>query len=135
LKELRALYEACGWPAPTQPFTDMHDWGDLLVEAGFAEPVMDMERIVLSFETPERLLQELRELGRNFHPQRFQACRGRAWQAQLKQSLQSQGPLELTFEVIYGHAFKAPPRAPLAAQTVISLKDMKSVLRQGQNRG
>ena len=43
------------------------DWGDMLASNGFAEPVMDMERITLTFETPERLLQELRGLGRNLH--------------------------------------------------------------------
>jgi hypothetical protein len=40
---------------------------------------MDMERITLTFATPERLLQELRELGRNLHPQRFAGLRGRQW--------------------------------------------------------
>ena len=44
LRELRALYARQGWPAPAHEFTDMHDWGDMLVQAGFAEPVMDMER-------------------------------------------------------------------------------------------
>jgi malonyl-CoA O-methyltransferase len=52
LRELRALYAALGWPPPAHEFTDMHDWGDMLVASGFAEPVMDMERITLSFATP-----------------------------------------------------------------------------------
>jgi malonyl-CoA O-methyltransferase len=54
LRELRELYRALGWPAPAHEFTDMHDWGDMLVQAGFAEPVMDMERITLTFTTPQR---------------------------------------------------------------------------------
>jgi malonyl-CoA O-methyltransferase len=41
LMEMRALYQALGWPQPTHAFTDMHDWGDMLLAAGFAEPVMD----------------------------------------------------------------------------------------------
>ena len=53
LRELRALYAALGWPPAGHEFTDMHDWGDMLVHAGFAEPVMDMERIVLTWDTPE----------------------------------------------------------------------------------
>ena len=77
LRELRALYAALGWPPPSHEFTDMHDWGDMLVQTGFAEPVMDMERITLSFATPQRLLRELRELGANLHPERFPALRGR----------------------------------------------------------
>jgi malonyl-CoA O-methyltransferase len=53
LRELREhLPVALGWPAPAHEFTDMHDWGDMLAQAGFAEPVMDMERITLTFPTP-----------------------------------------------------------------------------------
>ncbi len=89
LIELRALYQSMCWPAPAHAFTDLHDWGDMLVSAGFAEPVMDMECITLTFETPERLLQELRGLGRNLHPERFAALRGRRWHRQLLQALAS----------------------------------------------
>jgi malonyl-CoA O-methyltransferase len=114
LLELRGLYQSLGWPTPCHEFTDMHDWGDMLVGAGFAEPVMDMERITLTFETPERLLQELRGLGHNLHVGRFQGLRGRKWYAQLVQALASR-PLQLTFEVIYGHAFKPEPKLQVSA--------------------
>ncbi|GAA4423921.1 methyltransferase domain-containing protein [Acidovorax lacteus] len=136
VRELRALYEACGWPPPGHAFTDMHDWGDMLVHQGFAEPIMDMERITLTFETPERLLLELRGLGRNLHPERHASLRGRGWHRQLLQSMMqrlspagSDGPLALTFEVIYGHAFKPTPRARLESQSTVSLQDMRSMLR------
>ena len=129
LQELRGLYQAMGWPAPAHEFTDMHDWGDMLAGAGFAEPVMDMERITLTFETPQRLLEELRGLGRNLHPQRFAGLRGRHWQGQLHQAL-AQQPLQLTFEVIYGHAFKPKPRLDLRAETVFSLAQMRDALQQ-----
>lgn len=129
LQELRRLYQAMGWPAPAHEFTDMHDWGDMLAGAGFAEPVMDMERITLTFETPQRLLQELRGLGRNLHPQRFPALRGRQWHAQLQQALTG-APLQLTFEVIYGHAFKPPARLDMRTETVLSLAQMREILNQ-----
>lgn len=131
LAELRALYRQLGWPAPAHEFTDMHDWGDLLVAEGFADPVMDMERITLRYATPERLLQELRELGRNLHPGRFAALRGRRWRQQLLAAL-SDGPLQLTFEIIYGHAVKPAPRLPVAAHSEISLADMRQALRKGR---
>jgi malonyl-CoA O-methyltransferase len=114
----------------------MHDWGDMLVNAGFAEPVMDMERITLTFATPERLLLELRELGRNLHPCRFGALRGRAWHAQLLAALSQlakpgdDGQLRLTFEVVYGHAFKAPPRMPVGPEIRVSLDEMRATLRK-----
>lgn len=133
LLELRGLYQSLGWPAPCHEFTDMHDWGDMLVAAGFAEPVMDMERITLTFETPERLLQELRGLGHNLHVGRFSALRGRTWHAQLLRALASR-PLQLTFEVVYGHAFKPEPKLTVSAQSEISLDQMRKVLAQGKSQ-
>ena len=140
LRELRDLYQTRGWLPPAHEFTDMHDWGDMLVHAGFAEPVMDMERITLTFETAPRLLEELRGLGRNLHSGRFGALRGRGWHQQLLQALPTlagraaqPGPLPLTFEIIYGHAFKAPPRLPVQGEAVMSLDDMRQALRRGRS--
>lgn len=65
----------------------MHDWGDMLVQGGFAEPVMDMERIVLTWATPQALLAELRTLGGNLHRDRFAGLRGRRWQERLLSGL------------------------------------------------
>ena len=136
LQELRGLYAALGWPAPCHQYTDMHDWGDMLVHTGFAEPVMDMERITLTFASPQRLLQELRELGRNLHPQRFAGLRGRGWHAKLLEQISQQlaqpqedGSLALTFEIIYGHAFKPAPRVRVASESAVSLQDMRAMLR------
>lgn len=134
LKELRALYQSLGWSAPSHEFTDMHDWGDMLVAVGFAEPVMDVERITLTFESPERLLQELRGLGRNLHVGRFQGMRGRRWHAELLAAVAKQ-PLQLTFEVVYGHAFKPAPRLTVSAQSEISLDEMRATLRRGKMAG
>jgi malonyl-CoA O-methyltransferase len=134
-RELRDIYAAMGWPPASHQLTDMHDWGDMLVQAGFAEPVMDMERITLTYQTPERLLQELRELGRNFHPLRFPALRGKAWKARLLQALeaslprQADGRLALTFEIIYGHAMKAQPKVRVSAQSAVSVADMRAMLQ------
>jgi malonyl-CoA O-methyltransferase len=139
LRELRSLYQALGWPAPAHEYTDMHDWGDMLVAAGFAEPVMDMERIELTFETPERLLQELRELGRNLHPGRFAGLRGRGWGERLHQALlrladpAQDGRLTLSFEIIYGHAFRPVPRLALAGETRFSVEDLRSTLIKSKN--
>lgn len=137
-KELRDVYAQNRWGPAAHPLTDMHDWGDLLVSTGFAEPVMDMERIVLSFATAQRALQELRGIGRNLHPQRMQGLRGRAWHAQLLEALEASrkpgGEIELTFEVIYGHAFKPAPRLKLSAESAISMRDMRAMLGQSKVR-
>lgn len=137
LKELRALYDGLGWLPPAQDFIDMHDWGDALLSAGFAEPVMDMETIVLTFDTPERLLAELRGLGRNLRPQRFAGLRTPAWRQRLLAAMNSDmrqppgaGPLRLSFEVIYGHAIKPGLRPAVAGEAAISLADMRASLKK-----
>jgi malonyl-CoA O-methyltransferase len=137
LRELRGLYRALGWPPASHEFTDMHDWGDMLVHAGFAEPVMDMERLTLTWESPQAMLTELRGLGTNLHPGRFPGLRGRGWrrglEAAMPQGLAAQGgKLGLTFEIIYGHALKPQPRARVSAESAISLQDMHGMLRGGK---
>ncbi len=131
LREIRAVYHRLGWPAPSHEFTDMHDWGDMLVAAGFAEPVLDMERIVLTFATPERLLAELRTLGRNLHPARFPSLRGRGWLLTLQNELKQESKgdaLSLTFEVIYGHALKPKRRLVVQPEMRLSLDEMRKQL-------
>ncbi len=135
LRELRDVFGRQGWPAPAHAFTDMHDWGDMLVHNGFAEPVMDMERITLSYSGAEPLLDELRDLGRNLDAARFSACRSRAWRARLCQAIEAglprgpDGRLLLTFEIIYGHAFRPVPRAALGPDTRVPVEDMRAMLR------
>jgi malonyl-CoA O-methyltransferase len=135
LRELRSAYARQAWPEPAHEFTDMHDWGDMLVQAGFAEPVMDMERITLTYDSPERMLSELREVGRNLHVQRFSGLRGRRWRQQLTEVLlglarsEEGGRLSLSFEVVYGHALKPQPRIKVGPQTEIGLDQMRQMLR------
>lgn len=134
LLSLRKIYQGLGWPSPTQSFIDMHDWGDMLVQGGFSDPVMDMERITLTFQTPERLLIELRELGRNLYPQRFAGLRGRGWHrdllAALHQTKNADGVFTLNFEIIYGHAVRGVQRMKVSDESRISLDDMRAALQQ-----
>ena len=139
VRELRAVHARLGGQPAGHDFTDMHDWGDMLVHAGFAEPVMDMERIVLTWGSPEAALAELRTLGRNLHPARFPALRGRGWKAALMQALgglavpgEHDGRIALTFEVIYGHAFRPAARVSVASESAVSLRDMKAMLGRGR---
>ncbi|MCL1960237.1 MAG: hypothetical protein FWG56_00295, partial [Desulfovibrionaceae bacterium] len=107
-----------------------------LLAAGFADPVMDMELLTLTYSAPARLLADLRELGRNQHPARHAGLRTPAWRARLERALDERlrppggGPLRLTFEVIYGHALKAAPRDGAVSQTAVSLAEMKQKLRR-----
>jgi len=138
LAGLRSVYAAAGWAPPHAPFVDMHDLGDMLVQAGFADPVMDQELVTLTWATPEALLDELRSLGGNAHPARPAGLRTPRWRQELARRLESlrgaDGRLRLVFEVVYGHAFRPPPRPPLGGLTAVPLDDMRAMVRAGRRR-
>jgi malonyl-CoA O-methyltransferase len=138
LRELRTLYERLGWPAPTPDFIDMHDLGDMLVRAGFADPVMDQETLTLRWDSAEALLAELRALGGNAAPDRMPGLRSPRWRSTLLRELESlkgaDGKLGLSFEIAYGHAFKAAPSLKVAEAAVLSLEDMRTMLRSDAAR-
>ena len=138
LRELRALYQRLGWPTPTPGFIDMHDLGDMLVQAGFADPVMDQETLTLRWVNPRAMLAELHSLGGNTAPDRMPGLRTPRWRARLESELESiaapDGTLGLSFEVAYGHAFKAPPRLRPGEATTVSLDDMRVMVRSSHAR-
>src|SRR5215207_921429 len=131
LRELRELYAAHGWPAPTPGFVDMHDLGDMLVGAGFADPVLDQETLVLTWADADAALAELRQLGGNAAPDRFAGLRTPRWRRRLRDALAERagvdGRIALGFEVAYGHGFKPAPRVG-AGEVSVSLDDMRAMV-------
>lgn len=122
-RELRAAFAALDESPHALPFVDMHDFGDQLVEAGFSTPVMDMEVITVTYDTPEALLADVRALGGNPLATRKRGLVGRAGWQKMRDALERQrrpdGKLGLTFEVIYGHAFRPAPRKTAAGEAII----------------
>ncbi len=114
LKELRAAFHAADGYNHINRFADMHDLGDMLVAAGFAEPVMDMEYITLTYDDVKAAMQDLRGIGaHNATAGRVPGMMGKAaWgrMVQHYESLRRDGKLPATFEVIYGHAWKPQPK-------------------------
>ncbi|HRH16591.1 MAG TPA: biotin synthase [Aquabacterium sp.] len=134
-KELRAVYQAMGWGLPTIDFIDMHDLGDAFVQAGFADPVMDMERLSLTWPDAETMLSEWRTWGGNVATGRFAGCRTPRWRQQLIQALETHlkrpdGRLGLSLELVYGHAVKPAPRFSVTGETRVSLDDMRRMIRK-----
>ena len=123
LRELRTAFAAMDESPHVLPFVDMHDFGDQLVEAGFSTPVMDMELITVTYDTPQALLADVRALGGNPLATRARGLAGRAAWQRLLQALEGQrradGKLVLSFEVIYGHAFRPAPRVTRAGEAII----------------
>lgn len=132
---LREVYREQGWLPAHAPFVDMHDLGDMLVESGFADPVMDQETVTLTYRSAEALVSELHGLGANLDPARHPGLRTPRWRDRLLGSLAahagSDGRLALRFEVVYGHAFRAQDKGPrVGPESAIGLDEMKLMLRK-----
>ena len=103
LKELRAAAGA----ARVHEFIDMHDLGDMLLEAGFSAPVMDMEMLTMSYERGDALLADLRSGGQtNRRRDRPRGLGSPRWRDKMRSALGRAA----SFEVIYGHAWKGAAR-------------------------
>ena len=120
LKELRAAAGA----SRVHAFADMHDLGDMLVAAGFTAPVMDMEMIEIEYTKDKDLLADLRSSGQtSARADRPRGLAGRRFGEALRGRLAPKA----TFEVVYGHAWKAAGKdrhAEQAPKTVRVFKRM-----------
>ena len=136
LRELREVFAEQGWPSPHPPFVDMHNIGDQLVGTGFTDPVMDQQRLSLSWSSASALIDELRTLGGHLGRARFQGLRTPRWREQLRRALErradAQGRIHLSFELVFGHAFKAQPKPGRAEVTTVSLESLRSNLRDSR---
>jgi len=123
LKELRTAFSGVDGYNHMNRFADMHDIGDMLVAAGFAEPVMDMEYITLTYDDVKAVMQDLRSIGaHNATIGRAPGLMGKAKWALIVQNyetLRRNGKLPATFEVIYGHAWKVPPKKAPDGRSII----------------
>ena len=130
LKELRACFP--DGAARSLRFIDLHDYGDMLVECGFADPVMDAERLTVTYPSFDALVDELRRSGaNNGHFDRPRGLTGRgAWAAARAnyEALRQDGRLPVTLEVVYGHAWKVAPKKTADGAAIVRF-DPKQRLR------
>ena len=100
---------------------------------------MDQETLTLTFADAPSLLAELRSLGGNADPRRTAGLRTRRWRERLMAALEAgrraDGRLALEFEIVYGHAFCAPPRVPVASETTVGVEQLRSMARSGRASG
>ena len=118
LKELREATTRVGAGETAKRFFDMHDLGDMLVAAGFGDPVMDMEMITLTYAGPRAFLADQRHLGVRDGLLGQQGWRDwrrlfGAW------SRDADGRLPASFEIVFGHAWKPEPRQVADGRAVI----------------
>lgn len=126
-QEIRQALAAANLQTATLPLVDMHDLGDIMVEQGFADPVMDQETITLTYDNAGALLADARRLGGNPNPARKASLAGKRWRERLLDALAEgrapDGKLHLTLEVAYGHAWRGAIRQQ-AGETRISLQSI-----------
>src|SRR6185436_2676319 len=123
LKELREAFSAVDGKAHVNTFVDMHDLGDGLVGSGFGDPVMEMEVLTLEYSSVDAIARDLKAIGaNNALPSRGRGLSGpRRWTAMVEryERLRRDGALPATFEVVYGHAWKVPPRHDALGRQVV----------------
>jgi malonyl-CoA O-methyltransferase len=109
LRELRTAFAQVDGREHTSRFVDMHDLGDMLVNAGFATPVMEMETYTLTYATLAAALHDLKAIGA--HHVAADRARGlftkSAWQRLVAayEGFRRDGRLPVSFEVVIGHAW------------------------------
>lgn len=123
LKELRRCFAQADALPHVHRFIDMHDLGDALVKAGFAEPVMDMETLTLTYDGIDALLRDLRVSGAQCAlAGRRRGLSGKTLWARVHAAYEMHrrdGRLPATFEVVYGHAWKPAPRSTADSRTIV----------------
>ena len=115
LKELRAA--TTNGHTHVSRFIDMHDIGDALIRAGFSTPVLDVEHYTLTYDDVKSVMTDLKSIGaHNATAGRARGLQGRGFLQNLVQNYEQfrvAGKLPATFEVVYGHAWKAESKPQL----------------------
>ena len=115
LVELREAFGQADEYPHVHDFIDMHDLGDMLGVSGFREPVLDVQRLVLTYSTLGEVARDLRALQfTNLHPGRSKGLLGRRTHQRLIKAYEANrrddGRLPVTVEMVYGFAFTGTAR-------------------------
>jgi len=110
LKEIRASWGKVDNTPHTSQFTDMHDIGDALLQAGFSNPVMDMELITTTYSSVREIMKDIKNIGAsNATTGRSKGLMGKQRLADFEAAYEvfkdSDGLYPATWEIIYGHAW------------------------------
>lgn len=110
LCELRTACEQAGLPKRVHEFVDMHEIGDALLSIDFLDPVMDMEKLTLRYDTLDDLTTDLRATGvTNARTDQPLGLLTRSGWERVETAYPKTTVIEATVEVVYGHAWKKPP--------------------------
>jgi malonyl-CoA O-methyltransferase len=126
LRELRAAFAGVDGYSHVNRFIDMHDIGDALIHSGFANPVMEMEYLTLTYADLKGVLRDLKGIGAHtvLEGRREGLMGRREWQRLVAnyEQFRHEGRLPATYEVIYGHAWVGDNASWEDGRKVIQLK-------------
>lgn len=129
LKELRSAFAAQDGAPHVHDFIDMHDLGDMLSVCGYAEPVMDMELITVTYADVDALIQDLRASGQvNALAARRRGLTGKGVYRAMRAAydkLRRDGSLPASFEIVYGHAWKPQPRVSADGRAIVRFESTR----------
>lgn len=130
LRELRIAWAAADNREHVHGFIDMHDYGDMLVHAGMADPVMDVERMTVTHRDIVSVMSDLKVIGAgNASKARGKGLTGKRRIQQAAQAYEQfrnpKGMLPATYEVVYGHAWGAMQRKQ-DGETLVSIDMLRS---------
>ena len=112
LQEVRAAFAAVDDSIHVHGAFDMHDLGDLAMAAGLAEPVLDVDRIEVTYADVGGLVRDLRAIGAvNVAGGRRRTLTGRRRWSRFVERLPrgADGRLAVTVELILGQAWGGGP--------------------------
>lgn len=129
LKELRQSWATVDNANHVNHFPDMHNLGDALLQAGFSDPVMDIDWFQFSYSDVKSLMTELKYIGaHNLTAGRLRGLMGKgkfkAMLAAYEEYRSKEGLLPATYEVVYGHALGKKP-APPAGTVAIPISQIR----------
>jgi malonyl-CoA O-methyltransferase len=109
LMELRHAWQVVDAREHVHTFIDMHDLGDAMVRNGFTSPVLDVDRLVMTYDSVSRIMRDLKGIGaQNLAPARPRGLTGKTMFKAFCTAYESQsvdGPLCLTYEAVFAHAW------------------------------
>lgn len=135
LRELREAWRKIDAHPHVHRFIDMHDLGDALMRAGLAEPVMDTERLTVTYPHLDALLQELTAMGSgNLTHGRARGLTGKGQLESLRRVVRptsEQTALPVSVEVVYGHAWAGElrPRSHAGGEVRIPVSNVTRLKR------
>ena len=126
LKELRAAFASVDSTPHVNRFADLHDIGDMLVNTGFVNPVMEMDMLTLTYADLKALMMDLKGIGaHNAAVSRRRGLMGKSsWQTLEREYEQHRknDRLPASYEVIYGHAWAGDKTRREDGRQVIAFK-------------